>query len=249
MSRLLPILVLGVATVGLFAPQSANAQLYGVVAESPQTMQIEFKFGPYTPNIDKSGGGNAYATVYQDPMFMFRTQLDYQVYQGVGTIGIGGEFGIATVDGSSSLTESSFSASSDSTSFWMVPLALTVSYNFDYLATRYEVPIVPYVQVGVDYYLWWFTDDTGATSEAPDASIGQNRPGVGGTFGWHATVGLKILLDVFAPQMAQTFDIEIGVNNSYIFAQLLYASIDDFGAEGSWDLGELTGLYGIAFEF
>ncbi|MFT5432693.1 MAG: outer membrane protein W [Myxococcota bacterium] len=249
MRRLLPILVLGVATVGLLAPQSAEAQLYGVVSESPQTMQIEFKFGPYTPNIDQSGGGDTYATIFQDPMFMFRTQLDFQVYRGIGTIGIGGEIGIATVDGASSLDANNFSGSSDTTTFWMVPLALTVSYNFDYLATRYDIPIVPYVQAGLDYYLWWFTDDTGATSSAPDVAAGKNRPGVGGTYGWHATVGLKILLDVFAPQMAQTFDIEIGVNNSYIFAQLLYASVNDFGKEGSWDLGELTGLYGIAFEF
>lgn len=242
MSRLLLV-------IALILPAAANAQLFGVGGETERSMQIEFKFGPYTPNIDASGGGSAYAAIYQDPMFMFRTQLDYQLYQGVGSFAIGAEIGIATVSGKSSLGTGSFSASTDSTGFWMVPMALVFSYNFDYLATRWEIPLVPYAQAGIDYYLWWFTDDTGEVASAPDAAIGQDRPGIGGTFGFHVAVGLKILLDVFAPKMAQTFDNEIGVNNSYIFAQLLYANVNDFGKAGSWDLGELTGLYGIAFEF
>ena len=72
-------LITAILALGLAIPTVASAQLFGVVGETERSMQIEFKFGPYTPNIDASGGGNAYAAIYQDPMFMFRTQLDYQL--------------------------------------------------------------------------------------------------------------------------------------------------------------------------
>jgi hypothetical protein len=49
--------------------------------------------------------------------------------------------------------------------------------------------------------------------------------------------------------MAQTFDVEMGVNTTLLFAEYVFSWIDDFGSKKSWDLGSRTFLVGIAFEF
>ena len=49
--------------------------------------------------------------------------------------------------------------------------------------------------------------------------------------------------------MARAFDLDMGVNNSYLFAEYLSATIDDFGDRNSLHLGDDTVFFGVAFDF
>ena len=238
-----------VALTLLLVPLAASAQLYGEASESPRSHSVGIKFGPYTPNID-SEGNKAYDWAFDgDPMFTFRLEYEYQFWTQFGSLAVGAEWGYASITGKG-LAHDSHTTTADETSLHMFPFALSFIYNFDVLAVRYNVPLVPYVRLGFDYNIWWITDGVGDTASYRQGETASTAfGGSGGTFGWHAQVGLKLLLDVFAPNMAKTFDNEVGVNNSYFFAEMLYADISDFGSDTSWDIGTLTALFGLSFEF
>ena len=68
----------------------------------------------------------------------------------------------------------------------------------------------------------------------------------------HCPVGRNIqgvLLDVFEPSAAQTFDQEVGVNNSYLYADFFLARVDQFGKRNKLDLSDITWTVGLAVEF
>ena len=62
-------------------------------------------------------------------------------------------------------------------------------------------------------------------------------------------------LDQFDTMSARTFDNEVGVNHSYIFAELLWAKVEGLGKEDRLYLsptdlfGSATFLVGLALEF
>ena len=238
------------ATLLLLTPVMASAQLFDVTNETTSTPRghaFEIKFGPYTPNIDQESGlsVNPYDVVFDStPMFMTKLEYDWQFFQDFGSLALAFEFGYGSVTGKGQLKDGGGN-SSDETTLHLIPISIGIAYNFDVLAIRWNIPLVPYVKLGIDYSIWIVTDGLGSITSDSDSGT----DGSGDTWGWHTSVGLKILLDTFAPDMAQSFDIEAGVNNSYIFAELLYADISDFGSSKSWDVGALTGLFGLAFEF
>jgi hypothetical protein len=66
--------------------------------------------------------------------------------------------------------------------------------------------------------------------------------------GYHARMGLQFLLDWFDPTAADSFDLDIGVKNSYLVLEAQYRKINDFGSE-SVDLGGWSYLGSLLFEF
>ncbi|MDP6943964.1 MAG: MXAN_2562 family outer membrane beta-barrel protein, partial [Myxococcota bacterium] len=139
-------------------------------------------------------------------------------------------------------------ASSDETSLYLLPLTASVTYRFDWLAQKWNIPIVPYGKVGFTYTIWWVTTGSGEISNTYDLE-GTGRAGYGGTFGFHVAGGFQILLDWAAPTMAAEFDNEVGVNNSYLFFEYGFHSVNDFGSSTSFDLGDDTFSAGMMFEF
>ena len=235
----------------------ANAQLYGLNAESPRSHQIEIKFGAYMPGIDSEKGVNAYEVMFEEnSIFMSRFEYNYQFWKSFGSLALGVELGYGQVTGSgrelSASTEDSpvtyAGKSSDETQLMIVPMSLSLVYQFDVMATRWNVPLVPFLKAGLDYNIWWITDGVEeVASYTPDG--GKKLEGYGDTFGWHVSAGIKLLLDVFAQNMAKTFDNEVGVNNSYLVAEYVYSDINDFGSKKSFQLGDSWLMFGLAFEY
>ena len=62
------------------------------------------------------------------------------------------------------------------------------------------------------------------------------------------TIGLRLLLDVFEPGAARSFDIEMGVNHSYLFAEVQQLWLNDFGSSKSIDLSDMVLAFGLAFD-
>jgi hypothetical protein len=161
--------------------------------------------------------------------------------------------------------------SGDETGLNIIPLELMAVYRFDVLSLRYHVPLVPYVKLGLAYYLWWINNGNGFLSAAqfqparPDGQpTGQSpttlkqqglppdpakQSGYGGTLGWVFNPGIALVLDVLDPTAARTLDTELGINHTYLFCEMHYADISGFGASDKLVLSDLSLNAGLAFEF
>ena len=221
-------------------PAAARAELTRNVStrnESPRNMMLEIKFGPFFPDVDKEfAGASPFADTFGTTnRLMSKVEIDYEFWTRVGILAVGGTVGYTGFSGKGRLKDGKVSA--DDTNFRIVPFSLDLIYRFDYLAQRWNVPLVPYVKTGFDYYIWWVSNGVGSTTAR------------GGVFGAHVTAGLAFLLDSLAPGMAQTFDVETGVNNTFLFAEYQVSWVNDFGNGKTIDLSNRSFVAGISFEF
>lgn len=79
-------------------------------------------------------------------------------------------------------------------------------------------------------------------------SLGGRGTVKGSQMGYHGRMGLQLLLDWFDPATADSFDLDLGVKNSYLVFEAQYRKVDDFGGE-SVDLGGWSYLGSLLFEF
>ncbi|MCA9562549.1 MAG: hypothetical protein KC561_03625 [Myxococcales bacterium] len=216
--------------------------------ETPISGQLGFKFGSYLPEVDEqfSGGTGPYQTIFgSGGSLYFEASYLHYLYRGVGALGIG--FGVGYMGNSGKGRLADGTESIDETRFRMVPLRLFVGYRFDFLARQFGIPLVPYVDAGIDYHIWWVKSEGGVSTYLDND--GEIDRGAGGVFGWHTALGLQFLLDSLADQMSRSLDANTGINNSYLFAEFLLADVDDFGSDESIRLGDSAFLFGLAFEF
>lgn len=215
------------------APSNASAD------ESPVDMMFEFKAGPYTP--DQLGA--AFDKHFEGKTgYLIEAEYDYQFYRDIGSLGAGLHLGYGSVSGKA--IDESGTESVDETSISWLPIRLSLVYRMDWLWLNLNIPLTVYGKIGFDYVVWWVSDGSGSIAEAGGES------GSGGTFGWHGVVGVAFVLDWISPGMAKSFDVEWGVNNSYIFAEFVYADISNFRTNKGLNLTDsATFLVGLAIEF
>ncbi|MEC9073441.1 MAG: MXAN_2562 family outer membrane beta-barrel protein, partial [Myxococcota bacterium] len=217
-------------------------------ASSDRSMMLEVHMGPYLPNIDEqfeeaSPYGDAFGT---NSANLIGLHLDYQVFQGLGSLAIGAGIRYGAVKGNAIAADGS--SATDETGLHLMPATLSLTYRFDWPSLRFGFPLVPYGKAGASYMVWWMTNGRGEVANAYDPE-GVGRVGMGGTMGWHAGGGVQILLDWFAPTMALVFDDESGVNNSYFFAEYMIHQVNDFGSDTSLELSDEAFSLGLMFEF
>lgn len=246
---LVALFVLSAASVlSLYAAPRAHAQR-GRVHATDINAAFEFKMGPWSPSIDSGedlGDPGPWEEIFgQRTRLLYELEYDQQFYRGIGSLGVGLNLGYSGIK-AGSLTEDG-ERGADSTRFTVVPIRVAAVYRFDWLSEELNIPLVPTLKLGLDYYLWWVGGGDGAAVAETDS--GSLLTGRGGTAGVHAAFGLYLLLDWFAPQMAQNFDVNTGVNHSYLFAEYMLTKVNDFGSSSSWDLSHRGFTFGIAFEF
>ncbi|MGC8928029.1 MAG: MXAN_2562 family outer membrane beta-barrel protein [Myxococcota bacterium] len=219
-------------------------------AESERTFGVSIDAGDFKPSeIDKEKGlkSRPYKDIFNDRSeLMFKFGIDYNLFQRFGTLSIGGATGFWQVVGKGiyNYQTDTLQKSPDTTVFNITPVELNLIYKFDYYSSTVNIPLVPYVKGGLDYYIFWITDSRGDVSRYQN-SEGKTFEGYGGKYGYHYAGGLMFLLDWIDRETASDFDMEFGVNNSYIFIEFYKAKIDGFGADG-FDLsnsGLFFGLY------
>jgi hypothetical protein len=212
---------------------------------SPQHFAAELKFGPYYPDVDAEFGGGAspFHDVYGSSSALHGLfEFDYQFLRPPGiSLGVGGMIGGFRFEGKA-LDPATGEASGEETTFAVLPLHLDLVLRVDALLRYTAVPLVPYVKAGLSYYVWWTKNQSGVSEI-------EGEKGRGGTFGYNLMTGLMICLDPLEPRAARTFDNEVGVNNSYIFAEFFWAQIDNFGTGKGLNLSDMTWLIGLALEF
>lgn len=217
-----------------------------LVAESERSLGLSFAVGDFRPqNIDNENGLSAepYKEIFDNKSeFMFKMGLDYEFLQGFGTLSAGGATGFWQVLGKGiyNYDNGVVEKSLDTTVFNIVPIEMNLIYKLDYYANLNNIPLVFYGKVGVDYYIFWITDSKGNVSNYRDRE-GGGSDGYGGKFGYHYAGGLMFLLDWIDRETAADFDMELGVNNSYLFVEMYKTVINGFGGSGL-DLSN-TGLF------
>ncbi|MFH1435951.1 MAG: MXAN_2562 family outer membrane beta-barrel protein [Pseudomonadota bacterium] len=228
-------------------PSAASAEKSSIWRKqegSPQRFAAELKFGPYTPDIDAEFEGS---TPYKDVFgsgssFHGLFEFDWQFFRPKGvTLGVGGATG-GFISKGKALDPDTGAESGEEVKLNVWPLHLDLVIRVDALLLYTVVPFVPYFKAGLSYYIWWTSDESGTSSF-------DGGKGYGGTFGWNIMAGLMFCLDVFEQTAARTFDNEVGVNNSYLFAEFMLARIDNFGNGERLNFSEMTWTAGLAVEF
>jgi hypothetical protein len=210
--------------------------------------QLQIRFGPYYPDVDDESGlsGQPFKTVFgSGSELLFELGVDYEIWHGFGTVTAGGSFGFVQFLGKA-LT-STGAKSSDTTVLNLLPLRLNVGYHFDLLSRKFAVPLVPYVTTGISYYIWWVLDGVGDTAEWENAD-GDTFAAQGGIFGAHLFVGLKLLLDFLDEGAASNLYDDVGVINTFLFAEYAISWVDGFGGD-HMNVGDQTFMFGLMMEF
>lgn len=218
--------------------------------ESPQTMALELRFGPYRPKIDDEFGGTPgpYERVFGDSARLyFGLELDWQALRipYLGTLGPGFSWGYTRMKSKAKLTGTNADSAED-TSLWIMPMYVVGVLRVDVLARETRVPLVPYMKLGAGYAWWRASDGSGRS----DYGSGDNVvEGKGHSYGLHFAPGIMLQLDPFDGHAAKQLDNSVGVNHSYVYLEWMYSKLDGFGSGGQMQVGTSTWVTGIALEF
>ncbi len=219
------------------------------MALSPKNWTFHAGFGAYKLRYidDEFDTSSPSKDIFGDKLnFTFQLGLERFLWQGFGTVGIEAAFGYFQAKGKGLFPDGT--KSSDTTKFNMMPFKLSGVYRFSNVWEDYGVPLVPYAKLGLDYHIWWITDQGGSVSSYEKAGGGEAK-GYGGTFGFHVSYGLQFCLDIIDRRLANEFDHDVGVNNTYLYAEGTFAKINDFWIGDSFDLSDHHFLVGLLFEF
>jgi len=237
-------LLAGIGIAVFSAPQQAHAS-------SPRTASLDLRLSSYTPAIDTEFADNGtgltpYADIMKEPAWLKSVTVDWLIFDGFGELSAGFGVGYWTQAGTGKAYDGS--KTDDKTTLTVVPITLDVSYRFTVLAERFNFPLVPYGRIGAGYGLWWIYNGIDEVASYTDAK-GNKLEGQGGVAGVHWSAGLRLLLDVFEPQAAKGFDMELGVNHSYLFVEFQRMSLNNFGGDKkAFDLSDDLIHFGLAFD-
>lgn len=269
-----------IALLLVFLPGRAGAQLFEEYeyqpppARSPQRFMLEFKLGPYSPDIDATSGltGTPFADLFNNqyttppgqrpgPQPLFTIEFDWQFWHRYGSLGVGGSLGFQRRKthsfeytpgfGELACTVPGCVRPGDTTALNFFPIELLLVYRFDVLALKYgwKCPFVPYVKAGLAYYFWFIQDGGGDLAPSlprPDGSVDK---GIGGTPGLVAQPGIAIMLDALDPRAPVVLDTELGINHAYAFFELNAAWIAGLGFPRKMNFTDITWNAGLGFEF
>lgn len=217
--------------------------------ESPQSVAIELRFGPYRPKIDEElPAAKPYETTFgSDARFYLGTELDWQMLRipFVGTLGPGLGLGYTKMSAAAPFTAPPHAPSGETTTLTIMPMYAVGVLRVDVLARQASIPIVPYGKLGVGYALWWAGNDLG-TSRYSDAA--GEHTGHGRSYGTHLALGGMFLLDAIDRHASAQLDNETGVNNSYFFFEIVRSNLDGFGKGDQMRVGSDGWVMGLALE-
>ncbi|MFT5680395.1 MAG: hypothetical protein ACI8RZ_001301, partial [Myxococcota bacterium] len=101
---------------------------------------------------------------------------------------------------------SSYATSSESSKLTVLPLTLSATLRLDIWENQI---LVPFANIGGDYWLW-------RESWAQEFEVLSADANGGGKYGWHWAVGGQILLDLFEQSQASKLQALSGIQDSYL---------------------------------
>jgi len=266
MKRHIPALALG----ALVAPAAAQAQTWTIgddgraPYESTQNFAVEARFGPWQPDIDSEFGGRArpfydyFGYTDADGTRRVRDRLlgglevDWQAirFGPVASLGIGVGISYSDLSAPAPVTATGQSSGQSST-LHVLPMYGVLVARIDLLARRTIIPLVFYGKAGVAVTHWWINagDDyarrSAASPTAPNNASDFGQSARGFSYGWQLAAGAMFRLDFLEPRIQRSWDIEMGVNHSYLFAE--YMIVTDW-SRPQLHVASNTWIFGAAFE-
>lgn len=252
-------------TLELFGRNRARSRY-----ESAQNFALEVRGGPWYPNTDAELAGRAtpFADMFgTDDRVQLGLEFDWQAigFNYVGSLGLGVGAGYTAASGIAPITQTPMPSDpaewnrppgGQETTLTVIPMYAVGVFRLDVLARRTVVPLVPYVKFGIAYDLWWITNGDNLARRSPGLSPGAtiNDPdieagAIGGTLGTHLAVGLMARLDFLEPRAARAWDLQMGVNHSYVFFEFVRHDTSGLGSRPQLHLGYDSWATGLAFEF
>lgn len=212
-------------------------------AASPRWGTVDVGVQAYHPSIDSEfpTRPGPYDVMFGASRgWMFQLGISRALFTKVGSLELGLRTGYFQDTGKGIVAGSNPPArSAQDTTFKVVPTSLALTYRFDWLADRWNVPLAPYGRATLERYNWWVTGGSGAWRKE------------GATNGWSVAGGVGFLLDFLDPGLARELDQDSGVNHTFVYAEIQKSRIDDFGSSKSWDLSDdkLSLAFGLSFVF
>lgn len=257
MRRVAPAAIIGCAIVvsctDAFAQYTGNE--LGAVQhkhfESPQHFALELRFAPYKPNIDSEPGvtGAPYQSTFgTTPRLLGAVEFDWQALRipHFGSIGPGASIGYTSMSANANFTTCppapASCQSAENTSLEVFPMYAVAVLRVDVLMKDFGIPLIPYGKAGAGLAFWRASNDAGTSSYNGVA-------GKGHTWGTHFAVGLALSLNWLDPRASRSLDSAVGINNTAIFGEWMFAGLNGFGASDSLYVGTSTWVAGLALEF
>jgi hypothetical protein len=130
----------------------------------------------------------------------------------------------------------------DTTILKVIPAGVGLVYRMDLLKRDFDIPLVPYVRGGFDYYYWRNTVGDMTSKRA-------NFPGSAGSWGLQGTGGLAINLDWLDPTSAHRARGSIGLADTALFVEASYLWATSFGNTKRLDVSAWLYSAGLALDF
>lgn len=233
--------------------------------ESRQNFAVELRFSPWQPNVDGEFGGGAHpfydffgeSDGASDPRrvrdrLLGGLEFDWQAlrFGSVASLGLGVGAAYSAFTANSPVTATG-QASGQESALHLLPMHGVAVLRFDLLARRTVVPLVFYGKAGLAVTHWWVTsgEDFARRNDnsppAPDHTADFGKSARGFSLGWQFGGGVMLRLDWLEPRAQRAWDLEMGVNHSYLFAE--YMVVSDW-SRPQLHIGSNTWVFGLAFE-
>jgi hypothetical protein len=219
--------------------------------ESPQHFALELRFLPYSPDIDSDpalGGKTPYKDTFRSfGRLMVGLEFDWQALRipHLGTLGPGVAAGYTKMNANASFTmeHAGTTESAETTSLEIIPTYVVAVLRADVFWREAHVPIVPYAKAGIGYAFWRASNTLGTSSS-------NGVSGTGGSLGTQLAIGVALNLNPLDAYAARNFDEAMGVNNTYLFGELMRADLSGLGfQQHPLRVGESSWVVGLALEF
>jgi hypothetical protein len=234
--------LLGAAVALVSVLACGNAHALGTPGEdhpyrSPQNAALEFRFGPYTANIDEGVTNKPYEKSFgTGPRVYTGLELDWQIYRipGIGTIGPGFQVGRAAMTRKSAEVIGTYELT-------IYPVCLDFVIRVDQLWRRLGVPLMPYAKAGLGAGFW-------EVSTAFRKVLPKGTDTSGRSLGEMAAFGLAVPFDYFDADSSRGTDRAIGINTSSVYFEYDLLELNGFGAAHTLHVGDRTWVAGVMLE-
>ncbi len=219
--------------------------------ESPQHFALELRFLPYRPDVDgdpKLNGARPYETAFGSSRnVMVQAEFDWQTVRipHLGTLGPGVAIGYLKNSGDATFVSAhnGSTQSGETTSLELFPMYAVAVLRADVLWREIHIPLVPYAKAGLGLAFWRASNTLGTSNY-------QGVSGEGKTWGTQFALGIGLNLNPFDDYAAKNFDEAMGVNGTYVFAELMRSDLSGLGLQsGALHVGDSTWVLGLALEF
>lgn len=252
MKRSLVVHIAGALTAAgvLLAESDAHAfELGSPASEHPyrsaQDFALELRFSPYYAQVDDDPslqGKPLEKNFGTAPRLFVSFEVDWQTLRipHLGTLGPG--VGLGYVAMSRSVQTVTGRQSADETQLTVIPIWGVAVLRADVFWRELGIPFVPYGKAGLGLGVWRASNSAGTATQ-------DNVSGKGTSWGTNVALGVALALDALDLGASRNMDNATGINNTYIFAEAYWLTLDGLAQKNALHVGTNTWSAGLAFEF